>query len=172
MAAASGCNWSGSSPVSWITIGSASGSGDGTLTFTVDENRSGGPRSANLSVSGTTLSVTQDTSFTDPTLAAGFTVVNALHLRELRIRIDLLRARLNLPAFAWTDGTVSAGATPIRARHLGDLRTTLTEAYTAAGRTPPSFTDPTITPGQTFVRALHFSELRVAVEALEAALSR
>ncbi|MCC6390835.1 MAG: S-layer homology domain-containing protein [Bryobacterales bacterium] len=47
------CDWSASAAPSWIRINSATaGTGNGTLTFSVDANRSGQPRSGYISIGG------------------------------------------------------------------------------------------------------------------------
>lgn len=105
-------------------------------------------------------------SFTDDPLVAGVTVVRALHVTELRTRIDVLRANRGLPLYAWTDPSLAAGAW-IRAAHIADLRTALEQAYVAAGRTPPAFTDPFLSAGATPIRAVHVEQIRQGVLALE-----
>ena len=108
-------------------------------------------------------------AFTDDPLVPGETPVRAVHLLELRSRIDALRRRAGLPPFGWTDAKVVPGATPARALHLLELRSALGEAYAAAGRPAPGYTDAAVTPGLTAMRALHLLELRRAVLALEGA---
>ena len=108
-------------------------------------------------------------AFTDDPLVPGVTPVRALHLLELRARIDALRLRAGLPAFAWTDARVVPGVTPARAAHLLDLRSALGEAYAAAGRPAPGYSDAVVTAGLTAMRAVHLLELRAAVAALERA---
>ena len=105
-------------------------------------------------------------AFTDETLTPGVTTVRAVHLLELRTRIDAQRVRFKRPAFGWTDPSLTAGSTPIRAAHVLELRQALAEAYSAAGRPPPPYTDPNLTSGMP-VRAVHVTELRAAVRALE-----
>jgi hypothetical protein len=105
--------------------------------------------------------------FTDDPLTPALTVIKAVHVTELRSRIDQQRTRFGLSAFPWTDLTLSPGTTLVRAVHVAELRTALTQAYTAAGQTPPTFTDSTLTPGVTPVRAVHIAELRAAVVAIE-----
>lgn len=87
------------------------------------------------------------------------------HVTELRDRIDALRVRFGLAAFAWTDP--AAGSTAIRAQHVADLRAALSQAYTAAGRPLPTYSDPTPTAGVTVIRASDIAEIREAVEAIE-----
>ena len=84
-----------------------------------------------------------------------------------RARIDGLRARAGLPAFAWTDPEIVPGVTPRRAAHLTGLRSALAAAYAAAGRASPAYTDAEVTAGATAIRAVHLQELRSAVVALE-----
>ncbi|MEO7192392.1 MAG: BACON domain-containing carbohydrate-binding protein [Vicinamibacterales bacterium] len=57
--AAAGCTWSSVSNDSWITVtAGATGSGNGSVTFTVASN-SGAPRTGTLTVAGQTFTVTQ-----------------------------------------------------------------------------------------------------------------
>ncbi len=54
-----GCSWTAVSNVSWATItSSASGSGNGTVTFTVSANPNG-PRNGTLTIAGQTFQITQ-----------------------------------------------------------------------------------------------------------------
>ena len=108
-------------------------------------------------------------AFTDDPLVPGVTPVRALHLLELRSRIDGLRVRAGLPAFGWTDAQVVPGATPARALHLTELRSALGEAYASAGRPAPAYSDAAVTPGVTAMRAVQLQELRRAVLGLEGA---
>ena len=108
-------------------------------------------------------------AFTDDPLVPGVTPVRAVHLLELRSRIDALRLRAGLPAFGWTDAKVVPGATPARALHLTELRSALGEAYAASGRPASGYTDAAVTAGVTAMRAVQLQELRRAVVALEGA---
>jgi hypothetical protein len=105
-------------------------------------------------------------SFTDDPLVAGTTVVKAIHITELRSRINAVRAARGLPAYSFTDPTLTAGTTVINGVHVGELRTAISEAYTAAGRSAPTFTDPTLD-STIAVRAVHITELRNAVLGIE-----
>ena len=96
------------------------------------------------------------------------TPVRAVHFQELRTRIDALRVRAGLPAFAWTDRVLTPGVTPVGRVHVTELRTALRAAYAAAGRPVPRYTDARVTPGTTPIRASHITELRAAVVELEA----
>ena len=107
------------------------------------------------------------TGFSDDPLIPGVTPVKAIHFRELRTRIDALRAREGLPAFAWTDRLLVAGLTPVSLTRLLELRTALTEAYAAAGRRAPGWTGATPSGGTPPIRAAHLTELRSAVRLLE-----
>jgi hypothetical protein len=97
---------------------------------------------------------------------AGVSLIRAVHVTELRLRINALRTRFGLGAFSWTDPSLGAG-TVVRAIHVADLRTALEGAYAAAGRAAPGFTDPTLLPQLTVIKAAHIIELREAVFALE-----
>jgi hypothetical protein len=91
--------------------------------------------------------------------------IQAIHITELRTRIDAQRTRFSLSPFNWTDAPLAR--VPIRAIHVAELRTAIQEAYLGATRTPPTFTDPTLTPGTSIIRVVHINELRNAVLALE-----
>jgi hypothetical protein len=105
-------------------------------------------------------------AFTDDPLVAGSTVVKAIHITELRTRIDQVRANVGLSPFVYTDPTLTVGTTVVKAVHVTQLRQALTEAYVAAGLPAPSFANP-ITAGVTVVLAQHITELRSAVQAIE-----
>ncbi len=104
-------------------------------------------------------------TFTDATLTAGTTAVSALHILELRVRIDALRANAGLAAYAYAD-TITAGGTLIRAQHITDLRAALTAVYVARALEPPTFTDASLATGAA-IRAVHITQLRTAVLAME-----
>jgi hypothetical protein len=109
---------------------------------------------------------TSGCAFTDDPLTPGVTLIKAVHIAELRVRIDLVRASLGLTGFAWTDPTLTPGVTPVRAQHIVDLRNALTEAYTAAGQAVPTYTDPNLQAG-TPSKGVHITEIRAAVVAVE-----
>lgn len=102
-------------------------------------------------------------SFTNNPLTALSSIIRAVHVTELRTRIDTIRAAWGLTAYAWTDPSLTG--VRIKAVHFTELRTALTQVYTAAGKTPPTFTTTSLT--GTNVRAVQMTELRNAVIALE-----
>jgi uncharacterized repeat protein (TIGR03803 family) len=102
------------------------------------------------------------TPFTDDPLVPGSTVIKAVHINELRTRIDAVRATYGLGAFGYTEA-VTTGVV-IRAQHVLEMRTAIQQAYTQAGLTPPTFTP--LGTGSV-VLAVHITELRDAVKALE-----
>jgi hypothetical protein len=107
--------------------------------------------------------------FTDDPLTAGSTLIKAVHITELRSRIDAIRASRTpaLAAFSYTDPSLAAGST-INAVHITELRTALNQAYQATpGRTAPTYTDPTLSAGSTAIKAVHIADLRTAVLAIE-----
>ena len=56
-------------------------------------------------------------AFTDATLSAAVTVIKAVHITELRARIDSQRGRFGLSPFLWTTPTLTVGSSgPSRAR--------------------------------------------------------
>jgi hypothetical protein len=164
--AGSGCAWTAVSNSAFVTVtGGSSGSGNGTVNYTVATNSATSPRSGSMTIAGQTFTVSQNAGFTTPTITVGATTVQAVHVTQLRTRIDALRSSLMLSAFPWT-GTLTPGSTAVLAVHVTEPRTALAAAYTAAMETPPTYTDPGLAAGTT-VRAVHINELRSAVENLE-----
>jgi hypothetical protein len=106
-------------------------------------------------------------AFTDDPLTPGVSTIRALHITELRTRIDALRFQLGLSPFAWTDVPLGA-ARVVRHTHVAEMRTALDQAYIAAGAdNRPTYTDDTLVPGSTPVRVVHIQQLRNAVITLE-----
>jgi hypothetical protein len=136
----------------------ANQNGTATITVTVSDGSLSAPTSF-------LLTVVAEGGFTNDPLSAGTSVIRAVHITELRTRIDAQRVRFGLAAFVWTDSNL-AGVV-VKAVHVIELRSALLAAYVQAGRTPlPVFTD-TLTAGQTGIRVVHIAELRAAVVAIE-----
>jgi hypothetical protein len=57
--AGTGCSWTASSGAAWISVTGPSGSGNGTVAFTVAANTTGSQRVGTISVGGQTFTVTQ-----------------------------------------------------------------------------------------------------------------
>ncbi|GEM_PF-999898 len=57
--AASGCAWTATSDVSWLTVNSGSGNGSGTINYSVAPNSTGSPRRAALAIAGDVFVVNQ-----------------------------------------------------------------------------------------------------------------
>jgi hypothetical protein len=129
-----------------------------SVTVTADDGEAQGAASFTLTV--------VQSSFTDHPLVAGVHVMRALHVTELRTRINALRASRGMAPASWTDPLVVSGVTMIRAVHVTELRSALRSVYVAAGRPAPVFTDESLSTGMA-IRAVHINELRAAVIALE-----
>lgn len=106
-------------------------------------------------------------AFVDPTLVPRATPVKAVHVSQLRTRVNALRVRCGLPAVTFTDATLTPGATVMKAAHIAELRSALNDAYAACGSPLPVYSDSPIAPGTTPVRAAHINELRAAIVGLE-----
>ena len=66
VSAGAGCSWLASTTAPWITINSGSGTGDGTITYTVGANPSTtSNRSSTITVAGLTFTVAQGAAFLD-----------------------------------------------------------------------------------------------------------
>jgi len=102
-------------------------------------------------------------AFSDDPLIPGVTPVRAMHVSELRNRINAVRGRFGVAAYNWTDPDLTAA--PIKAIHITELRAAITDAYTAATLAPPIFSDPALA-GMP-IKAVHIAELRNATVSLE-----
>ena len=58
--ASSGCSWTATTPVNWITFSPASGTGSGTVKITVAANGTGSARMALVNIAGVSFQVNQD----------------------------------------------------------------------------------------------------------------
>ena len=158
----------GDRTLAWETSGLsfAAGAADTAVQVQVTNVLVGGV-STNYSYAVTVIdpALTPAPVFTDDPLVARSTPVKAVHVVELRLAIDALRARRALGAFAWTDGTLEIRSTPVRAQHVIELRTALDAVYAAASRTLPAYSR-TLTPGQAVVAAVDVAELRAALLAI------
>jgi beta-glucanase (GH16 family) len=103
-------------------------------------------------------------SFTDEDLKAGSTTVRAVHVLELRSRINDIRVQRKLMPIEWAE-SIEERSTVVRASHFEELRAGLRGIYIAAGLDPPDF-DRTLAAGGP-IRAVHITELRSAVTTLE-----
>jgi hypothetical protein len=103
-------------------------------------------------------------SFTDDPLVAGATTIKAVHITELRSRIDTARGTGGLAAFAWSR-TITQVATSVAAIDVSELHTALSEAYVASGRGTPAFTAPPATVG-TAILASQIQEIRTFLKAV------
>ena len=115
---------------------------------------------------GTVPAIGAFATLSDATLAVGSTPIRAVHITELRVRVNAVRAGVGLQPYAWADPTLTAGTTVARAQHLIDLRTALTEARAMAGLPAPVYAEP-IAAG-TMIKAAHLKELRDALSATPA----
>ena len=102
--------------------------------------------------------------FTDDTIVAG-TAIKAVHVTELRERVNDLRRWAGLPPYSWTDPNIRPGVTPVKAMHLTQLRLALNEAYDAAGLSRPRYTE--VVEAGIPIKAEHINELRRAVDAAD-----
>jgi len=105
-------------------------------------------------------------AFSDPDLAGGSTSVRALHIVELRQRIDGARKRAGLPDMVWTNAPLTPGSSVIRAQDIADLRTAIAEVYANAGMTLPTYTRPGSVAGLR-ISAVDILEIRAAVVGVE-----
>jgi M6 family metalloprotease-like protein len=145
-------------PVAGATLGTYT-------TLALTSSKSYWVRTSNSTTVADSAAAIVTIGFTDNTLVAGASEMKAVHLTELRSRVDALLQRFGRPAMTWTDPSLSSGSL-IKATHIAELRGALTLVYSVAFRSPPTYTDQTLGPG-TLVKLVHVQELRNAVNALE-----
>ena len=138
----------------------------GAARVTVTATDAGGSNRSAEQTFAVTVSRASPTAWTDDPIRPGVTPVKAVHFRELRARIDALRADAGLPANGWTDPELTPGVTPIESVHLTELPAALDAAYDAAGQPVPTWTGAAVTAG-TVIEAVHLTALRAAVLELE-----
>ena len=113
-----------------------------------------------------TLATHAPLSFTDDPLVSGTTPGRAVHVSELRQRINGIRVSLGLTNYSFSDPILTPGLTSMRSVHIAELRAARQDAYDAAGLLRPVYTDPTVTVG-TVIKAVHITELRNALRVIE-----
>jgi hypothetical protein len=135
--------------------------------FAWEDTYGGGTnRFTDMVVSVANVSGSPALQFTDDPLAPGLSTVKAVHVSELRLAVDTLRASHGLQAFTWTDLALVQGVAVVKAVHVTELRAALSAVYTAIGRTLPVWTPSTITAGATAISTVQTSELRAAIAAI------
>jgi len=90
-------------------------------------------------------------------------VVQAIHVTELRNGVNAMRAAAGLAPFSFADDPLSAG-TVIRAVHVSQLRTALSAARAQIPLSAIAYTDPTLLAGGSVIRAAHVNELRAGTQ--------
>src|SRR4029077_7914561 len=82
------------------------------------------------------------TTFTDDPIQVGVTVVQAVHITELRTGVDQVRASAALSPDSWAPTFPAASGYAIKADHILELRTRLNEARTALGLPAATYSTP------------------------------
>lgn len=110
-------------------------------------------------------------TWTDPVLTPGKTPVKAIHVLELRSKINDMRAAYGLERVTWTD-TLSAGGGPVKAAHIAELRTAMEQIRgqinsfdkSNVNNKLPAYTWTAGLERNKPIKAAHIAELRAAVE--------
>jgi hypothetical protein len=100
------------------------------------------------------------TTFTDPVLTPHATIIRAIHLIELRMAVNSVRALAGLGAATFSDAEL-AQIGPKRA-HIDELRARLAEALSALGLPAAAYTDPSLA-SVSMMRVEHVAELRTSL---------
>lgn len=131
--------------------------GSSSITVTASDGQAQGSATFTLTVTA---------AFTDDPLVPGTHSMRAVHITELRTRINALRVARGLPAVTWEDPVIVAGVTQVKLAHITAMRNALNGVYSAMSRPAPAYTDPTLTAGMP-IKAAHINQLRAAVIAVE-----
>ena len=117
--APAGCTWTAVASVPWVTVNTgASGSGSGTVRFTVAASASTAPRTGSLLIAGQTFTITQSTPLPDLALTTVAAPPSALAGGQVSLSITLTnqggaRAGAFRIGFYWAAASaVSAGDIP------------------------------------------------------------
>ena len=135
--------------------------GAATLTITTNDLGNFGAGSA---LSDTDTVAVTVTSFTDDPLVAGTAVVRAVHITEMRSRIDSVRVRNRLGNYPWAR-TITPGTVTILAADIMELRTALDQAYDQIPQAHFGYAR-TIVSGLT-IEARDITDIRAALLAIE-----
>jgi hypothetical protein len=105
-------------------------------------------------------------TFVDDPLTPRETTVKAIHIEELRERVNALRQWNGLEAATWSTATESLRGLAVGRAQIEELRSALDPVYVALGQPTPSYTDASPIGGSTLIKAAHVAELRAAVAAV------
>jgi Metallo-peptidase family M12 len=100
--------------------------------------------------------------FTDDPLVAATTVIQAVHITQLRAAVDAVRALVPLGGGSYTDPALTTGVTPMKVAHITDLRTALDAARSSLTLSAVSYGESITT--STTIKTTHLSELRNGVK--------
>lgn len=100
--------------------------------------------------------------FTDSPLQAGVTRIKAVHVNELRQRINALRAQHPLPPYPYSEAVTTS--TTIKASHVLEMRQALHEVYVIMLQPPPTYGTTPAPNGP--ILAAEIESLRTAVLAI------
>ena len=167
MSSDAGMSWtnvSNTAPYSGVTtqtlvVSNAPAALNGLLYRSLATNGSGSTASQ---PAGATL--TTYVPFTDNPLVPRSSVIRAVHVTELRARINAVRVRYALAAYAYSNATIVPGTT-VKAADIVEMRTALSQAYAAAGVPAPTYT--TNPSGGSVIMAADIGQLRAALVAVE-----
>lgn len=98
--------------------------------------------------------------WTDDPVVAGETPIKAVHVEEIRRRVDELRQQLGLPPAVYTSRPSQGGT--VQAQHFAETIAALAAVYREDGAEPPAYGR--VAPGES-IRALTVNALRAAVDA-------
>lgn len=181
--APAGCAWIADAPTgSFVTItGGATGSGNGTVTYTVSQNTTGQARTTTVLIAGRAFEVTQNaagvatfalTATASPAqVAASWGAVSGA--TSYQVRRSANGGSFNLVTTVATlshnDATIAAGTGYLYRIHAIDAGGNVIAYSNVDLAVPFSYTDSAITAGATPIRAQHLDDLRLATNAARVA---
>ncbi|MDP9193502.1 MAG: hypothetical protein M3P06_17555 [Acidobacteriota bacterium] len=178
-----GCAWAASAPAgSFVSItAGTTGSGDGTVDYTVEQNATGNARTTTLTIAGRSFEVTQSaagvatfalTATASPAqVASSWSAVAGATMYEVRRSSGGGSFNLvtSVAALVHADTTISAGSGYLYRIHALDSGGNVLAYSNADLAVPFVYTDASIVAAATAVKAQHFLDLRLAANAARAA---
>lgn len=173
VSAGTGCPWTASVPSGFVSItGGSSGTGNGTVTYQVQQNTTGAARSVTVTVAGRNVILNQAAAGVTPPLlaatASGSTAVSLAWTSVLGATYTVMRSASGLSfapvattsSLVFNDTTVTAGAYLYRVDAMAS--STLLASSNIDLAVPFAYVNPSLA-GGTIVRAAHFTDLRQVV---------
>ena len=133
-----GCEWTATTALTWVTLGTKSGSGNGTVTFAVQANSSSSSRTGAIYIGGQTLTLRQD--------GVGTPVISWPPPASIVEGTPLSSAQLNATANVPGSFVYSPTAGTVLAKGQYTLKASFTPSDPTVSSTATAYVNLTVTP--------------------------